>query len=137
VARSALGIGALANSAGVSIDTVRYYERKGLLSRAERTSGGFRRFSPEAVERIHFIKQAQEIGLSLDEIKDLLTVSGGASECRRVSELLRSKLAELDERIKAMKSFRGALARHLDACEHELAEKGRAARCPVVSITRT
>jgi DNA-binding transcriptional MerR regulator len=136
MSQSELRIGELALRAGVSIDTVRYYERQRLLPRATRTGGGFRLFSLEAVERIRFIKLAQGIGLSLGEIKELLTVGGGASECRRVSDLLRTKLTELDERIKSMRDFRKTLAAHLEECEHELSEKGRAAQCPVVTIKR-
>jgi DNA-binding transcriptional MerR regulator len=133
----ALQIGELAARSGVSIDTVRYYEQRRLLARAPRTSGGFRLFPPETVERILFIKQVQEIGLTLDEIKDRLT-GGGVNECRRMSDLLRNKLRELDERIKAMQEFRRALARHLTACEKELNQRGEAARCPVLlEITRT
>ena len=78
------------------------------------------------------LKEAQEIGLSLDEIKELLTGEGGAEKCRRVSELLRAKLNELDQRIKSMQSFRLTLAHHLAACERELSEKGAAAECPVI-----
>jgi DNA-binding transcriptional MerR regulator len=127
-----LRIGELAARSGVSIDTVRYYERRRLLPRAPRRPGGFRVFAPDAVERIRFIKQAQEIGLSLDEIKQLLTDGGGADKCRRVSELLRAKLEEIDQRIKTMRSFRRTLAHHLAACERELGERGEAAECPVV-----
>ena len=135
--RSALQIGEVAARAGVSIDTVRYYEKRRLLARAPRTSGGFRLFTEETVSRIRFIRQAQEIGLSLDEIKGLLA-GGGANECRRMSELLRNKLRELDERIKAMQEFRRTLARHLTTCEKELNQRGEAARCPVlVEITQT
>lgn len=137
MSQSELRIGELATRAGVSIDTVRYYERKGLLPRAARTEGGFRLFMPEAVERIRFIKQAQEIGLSLEEIGALLS-EGGAAECQRVHDLLRSKLEELDGKIKAMRSFRRTLARHYEACERELEEHGKAAQCPVlVEITHT
>lgn len=129
---SELRIGELASKAGVSIDTVRYYERRRLLPRAARTAGRFRVFSPETVERLRFIKQAQEIGLSLEEIKELLADGGGADKCRRVSELLRAKLEEIDQRIKTMRNFRRTLAHHLAACERELDEKGQAAECPVV-----
>jgi DNA-binding transcriptional MerR regulator len=93
--------------------------------RAARTGGGFRLFTPEAVERIRFIKQAQEIGLSLGEIRELLTVEGGANECQRVSDLLRAKLAELDDQIKAMRDFRRTLSSHLQEYERELNEKGK------------
>ena len=77
-----LRIGELATRAGVSIDTIRYYERRRLLPRAERSRGGFRLYTPETVDRLRFIKQAQEIGFSLDEIGDLLA-TGDAAECRR------------------------------------------------------
>lgn len=132
MSQSELRIGELAARTGVSIDTVRYYERRRLLPRAARTGGGFRLFTPEAVERIRFIKQAQEIGLSLGEIERLLATGGGANECRGVRDLLRAKLAELDGRMKAMKEFRNTLARHLSACERELSRQGEAAECPVL-----
>jgi len=135
---SALQIGDVASRAGVSIDTVRYYERRHLLARAPRTGGGFRLFTPETIERIHFIKQAQEIGFSLDEIRDLLTNGGGAAECQRVHDLLQLKLTELDERMKKMRDFRRTLTHHLAACERELQQHGDAAACPVVvEITGT
>jgi DNA-binding transcriptional MerR regulator len=134
----ALQIGDLAARAGVSIDTVRYYERRQLLARAPRTNGGFRLFAPETVERIHFIKQAQEIGLSLDEIKQLLSHRGGADKCQTVHDLLLAKLTELNERMKKMQQFRRTLTHHLAACEQELQQHGNAADCPVmVEITTT
>ncbi|MCA1556296.1 MAG: MerR family transcriptional regulator [Acidobacteria bacterium] len=132
MSQSELRIGELAARTGVSIDTVRYYERRRLLPRAARTGGGFRLFTSEAVERIRFIKQAQEIGLSLGEIEQLLATGGGANECRGVRNLLRAKITELDDRIRAMKEFRATLARHLTVCERELKEQGEAAECPVV-----
>jgi len=82
MAQSEIRIGEVAERAGVSIDTVRYYERRRLLPRAPRTRGGFRVFAGDAVERVRFIKQAQELGFSLDEISALLTTGGGANECR-------------------------------------------------------
>lgn len=137
MARPALRIGEVAARAGVSIDTVRLYERRRLLPRAPRTGGGFRLFRPEAVERIRFIKQAQEIGLSLSEIGELLA-EGGAAECRRVRDLLRTKLEEMDEKIRAMRAFRRTLASHYKVCEKELDEHGRAAQCPVlIGVTTT
>lgn len=132
MARSELRIGEVAARAGVSIDTVRYYEKRRLLPRAPRTGGGFRLFAAEAIGRVQFIKQAQDMGLSLEEIGQLLATGGGADECRRMRDLLRSKLTELDGRIKRMREFRRTLGRHLAACEEELQSHGRAASCPVV-----
>ncbi len=127
-----LRIGEVASRAGVSVDTVRYYERLKLLPRAPRSEGGFRLFTTEAVERVQFIKQAQDTGLSLDEIKELLMSGGGAKECERMRDLLRAKLTEVDERVKALRKFRRALSLYLEACEDELNKREAAAKCPVM-----
>ncbi len=131
MAQPVFHIGELAAQGGVSVDTIRYYERRKLLPHAGRTNGGFRLYTPEAIERLRFIKQAQEMGFSLDEIGELLS-SGGAAECQRVRDLLRAKLDELDERIRAMQKFHRTLADHLAACERELRLRGKAAHCPVI-----
>lgn len=128
---SSLQIGEIAARSGVSVDTVRYYERLKLLPFAPRTSGGYRVFSTKAIEQIKFIKQAQNLGFALDEIKGLLT-SGGVEECERVRDLLQQKLSEMDEQIKKMKAFRKILVRHLTECNVELVEKGLDAHCPVL-----
>jgi DNA-binding transcriptional MerR regulator len=133
--RTAFRIGEVASGAGVSVDTVRYYERLKLLPRASRTSGNFRLFAPESIERVRFIKQAQELGLTLDEIKGLLA-PGGADECRKVRDLLSKKIEELDIKMRAMKEFRRTLARHHAACERELETHGNYACCPVVTGSR-
>lgn len=130
-----LRIGEVASRTGVSIDALRYYEKRRLLGRARRSSGGFRLFAHEAVERVLFIKQAQDLGFSLAEIAELLA-TGGAEECRKVRDLLHTKLGELDERMESMRKFRRVLARHLKDCEHELQEHGKAACCPVVAGTK-
>jgi DNA-binding transcriptional MerR regulator len=131
--RTELRIGEVATRTGVSIDALRYYERLKLFPRARRSSGGFRLFAPEHVVRVRFIKQAQQLGFSLDEIKGLLA-TGGADECRKVRDLLLRKLLKLDAQLKAMKAFRRVLAKHLEACEQELKRHGESACCPVVVV---
>jgi DNA-binding transcriptional MerR regulator len=134
---SAIRIGEVARRAGVSIDTVRYYERRQLLPAAPRAEGGFRLFTAEAVERVQFIKQAQALGFSLEEIGGVLT-TGGATECQRVRDLLSAKLSALDERLRMMREFRRTLAQHLAACKKELQERGSKAQCPVLTnLSRT
>ena len=128
-----LQIGEVAKRAGVSIDTLRYYEKLKLLPGLTRSSGGFRLFTFEHIEKVRFIKQAQELGFSLDEIKGLLA-TGGADECQKVSDLLRRKLSEIDERLKSMKTFRRTLAGHLSACEAELKKHRDSACCPVLPM---
>jgi DNA-binding transcriptional MerR regulator len=86
---------------------------------------------------VRFIKQAQDIGFSLKEMKQLLA-GGGASECRRVRDLLQLKIAEIDTRVEALREFRRTLTRHLKACEEEISNSGAAAKCPViVQMTNT
>lgn len=132
MSQSEFRIGEVAAQAGVSIDTVRYYERRRLLPRASRTRSGFRVFTSETVERIRFIKQAQDIGLSLNEIGELLSTEGNVDECLRVSNFLRNKLSELDERLKLMRDFRRTLTHYLAKCEGELQRQGESAACPVI-----
>ena len=127
----ALQIGEIATRSGVSVDTVRFYEKRKLILRVARSQSGYRLFQSETVEQILFIKQAQELGFSLDEIKELLT-PGGAEECSRVRDLLKSKLTQLDNQLRKIRKFRGLLADHLTHCESELRVKGTDASCPVL-----
>ncbi|KXJ98033.1 MAG: putative transcriptional regulator [Acidobacteria bacterium OLB17] len=124
-------IGEVAERSGVSIDTVRYYERRNLLPAAPRTPGGYRIFNSETIDRVLFIKQAQDLGFSLDEISNLLSTNG-SSECRRVRDLLDAKLTELDARLKSMHEFHDKLTRYLAECEEELKRYPDSAECPVV-----
>lgn len=128
---SRLQIGEVAVHSGVSVDTVRYYERLKLLPRASRSSGGYRIFPAETVERIRFIKQAQETGFSLDEVKQLFS-TGGTNQCQAVRELLLKKLVELETKIEQMRTFKGILTHHLTGCENELKAHGEQAACPVL-----
>jgi DNA-binding transcriptional MerR regulator len=126
-----LQIGEVAKKAGVSVDTVRYYERLKLLPAAPRTSGGYRVFTSDAIDRVTFIKQAQELGLSLDEI-GVLVANNGRSECRNVRDLLKAKLDEVDDRMEKMACFRSRLAQYLSECESELERRPDSSQCPVV-----
>lgn len=124
-------IGEIAHRTGVSIDTVRYYERRGLLPLAPRTAGGYRMFSSETIERVVFIKQAQDLGFTLEEVNTLLTTNG-VSDCGKVHDLLDTKLTALDARMKSMREFREKLLHYLAECEHELEIHPNSVDCPVV-----
>jgi DNA-binding transcriptional MerR regulator len=137
-------IGELAARSGVTPDTLRYYERLGLLPKTPRTSGGFRRYTADAVERLRFIKQAQSLGLTLHEIRDLLgyQTSGGLTRCRQVRDMLRAKLAELQARLVELQEFQRTLSNYFQDCERTLSRAGaRATRaepdCPVLETLRT
>lgn len=110
----ALTIGKLATQAGLTSDTLRYYERVGLLQRPARTRGGYRLYDPAALERLSFIRKAQALGLTLDEIREVLRLAAdGTRPCRHVRQALERKVSEIDERIAALRSLRTDLARAL------------------------
>lgn len=131
VESNSVQIGEIAALAEVSVDTVRYYEKLKLLPTATRTNSGYRMFSVETADRIRFIKQAQEMGFTLDEIKQLFVSGGGENQCKSVRDLIQIKLSELEDKMRQMKSFKDFLNRHLVACENELTAHGTAAECPV------
>lgn len=136
-ATTTLTIGQLAIRTGVTHDTLRYYERLGVIARVPRGAGGFRVYPSEVIERVRFIKQAQISGLTLGEIKDLLRFETrpGAMPCQRVQRLFRRKLADVHARLVELQEFERALDGHLARCDRALAEASDAA-CPVVEDLR-
>lgn len=126
-------IGELAARTGLTADTLRYYERLGVMAPVRRTHGGFRLYTSEAVARVQFIKQAQMHGLTLAEIRELLRLDDrtGAARCRRVQRLLERKLADIDARLAQLRAFRRSLEDYLAQCRRALADSPNA-DCPVV-----
>jgi len=126
-------IGKLAAESGLTPDTLRYYERVGLLPRPRRSSGGYRLYAPATLVRLQFIRQARALGLTLREIRELVGFQerGGLERCRRVHDLVQVKLQELDARLAQLREFRETLSRYLEACERTLAAR-RDAECPVI-----
>jgi len=123
-------IGQLAERAGVNRETLRYYERIGLLSPARRTASGYRVYDREAAARLHFIKRAQGFGFSLEEIHALLKMKPeNPRSCNRVMSMLDGKLDELAAQIREMKRFHRQLAGYRKQCDDALAE---GACCPVI-----
>lgn len=108
--RPRLRIGQLAAELGLNPKTIRYYEDIGLLPQPERTPGGYRLYDTSARDRLQFIDKAKALGLSLEEIHEVLTVcDGGSRPCEHVLTLLDQKLAEVDEQIKLLTDFRADL----------------------------
>ena len=122
-----IGIGTLAKRAGVSIDTVRYYERGGLLAPKTRLASGYRRYSELEVARLRFIRRAQGLGFSLKEVKELLALSK-LRDVARVRRTAQAKLADVEERIAALERIRKGLSDLIAACPGH----GRAADCPIL-----
>lgn len=124
-------IGELAEEAEVPTKTIRYYEEIGLFPAAPRTEGGYRRYGPEAVELLQFIRKAQFLGLSLSEIKELAEIrSGGNLPCEHLRDLLEAKVADLEERIREMRRLRNEMKKSLKTWEEQIAEGQGAIVCP-------
>lgn len=109
--RHMLKIGEVSKHSGIGIEALRFYEKSGLLDKAERTDSGYRMYDATVLERLTFIKQAQVLGFSLDEIKRIIDEKrAGQSPCAEVRELVRLRLHELDERMREMQRYRQELA---------------------------
>lgn len=108
-------IGQLAEKTGLSRKSIRYYEKEKLIPKAERSRADYRLYEADVIERLRFIQKAKTIGFSLDEIRQILTLSlRGKSCCDRVYAWSEHKLAELDEQIRFLQALRGRLQQHRD-----------------------
>ena len=111
-----LKIGEVARQSGVGVEALRFYERSGLLPRPSRTAAGYRLYDEAVIERLAFIKQAQALGFSLDEIRRIIhDAEAGQSPCDDVREIVRRRLEELDERLRELRRYRKELAETLAA----------------------
>ncbi len=110
-----LKIGEVSQASGIGIEALRFYERSGLLGKPARSQSGYRLYDEGVLERLGFIKKAQTLGFSLDEIKRIISdAQNGASPCDDVREIVRQRLSELDERVREMRRYRKELAEALE-----------------------
>ena len=110
--------GQLALRAGVNVETLRYYERRGLLDAPARLPSGYRAYDDEAVRIIRFIKRAQELGFTLAEVETLLELAaGGPDACDAAQSLAGNRIADLDRRIEMMLRMRDSLKRLVATCQ--------------------
>jgi len=122
-------IGGLARACGVGVETIRYYERRGLIPDPRPRGVGQREFTDEDVRRVRFIKQAQGLGFTLKEIADLLALRvSRQTPCGDVRELAQAKLKDIDEKLRTLRSFKRALERLVDECERS----GPTGSCPII-----
>ena len=124
-----LTIGQVARATRVGVDTVRFYEREGLLARPVRTAAGYRQYSIDAVRRLRFIRQAKELGFSLREIKELLSlrVEAGRS-CADVRARAERKIADVEQRVATLMRMKHALAKLASSCSG----RGPTSECPIL-----
>ena len=122
-------IGKLAKRAGVGVETIRFYERKGLIPEPPRRESGYREYNDETVVRIRFIRGAKNLGFTLKEIDGLLSIRvDPESPCQDVNRRIEAKIGDIDERIQMLERMRATLIRLSSECQGE----GPASECPTL-----
>lgn len=128
----ALSIGQVAQAAGVNVETIRYYQRRGLLDEPEKPLGGHRRYAAATPRRVSFIKRAQQLGFTLQEVKSLLLLEDGQS-CRETRLLAQYKLASIEVRMTSLGRMRRLLKGLIAECE----DGKRPRSCPIITTLST
>lgn len=124
-----LRIGEVAAAADLSVETIRYYERLGLIREAARTASGYRQFEPAVVRRLRFIRRAKELGFSLEEIRELLELRADPeASASDVQELARANLAEIEDKLADLTRLRDALLAVSCTCDG----RGPMTECPIL-----
>jgi Hg(II)-responsive transcriptional regulator len=124
-----LTIGQLAERAGVGVETVRFYERKGLLEEPDRRPSGYRQFDERVVDRLRFIKSAKELGFTLNEIKELLSLRlEPTSKCADVKDRSEAKMANIEDKIRTLRRMKNALMKLTNECSGQ----GSTSECPIL-----
>lgn len=114
---SALMIGQVAKAGGVAIDTIRYYERRGLLPKPARRPSGYRTYEPQTVDRLKLVKHLQELGLSLDDITGMLDAVGDDADCMHERPRIEAALRRTEEKLAALERVRCKLRNALARCD--------------------
>ncbi len=127
-----LSIGRLAGEAGVNVETIRYYQRRGLLSEPDKPQSGHRRYPPELVKRVRFIRRAQELGFTLEEILGLLRLDE-ARACAETRDLAARKLENIKSKLADLTAMRKALSVLVRQCD----AKGKVGACPIIYALAT
>jgi MerR family mercuric resistance operon transcriptional regulator len=124
-----LTIGMLAKKAGVNIETIRYYERRGLIPRPPRKDSGYRQYSDDMAIRIQFIRHAKDLGFSLNEIAELLSIKMDPNTpCSRVKKKAEIKIIDIEGKIKSLQRMKKALINLTNACSG----RGPVSECPIL-----
>mgnify|MGYP002663723063 CR=1 FL=1 len=130
MADSGMKIGELARRCGVNIDTIRYYERQGLLPAPDRLASGYRHYEATDIARLRFVRRAKGLGFALDEIKDLLALSDHRDQdMGELKSLAKEKLVDIEDRMMELSKIRDGLTTLIDACPGH----GALATCPILN----
>jgi Hg(II)-responsive transcriptional regulator len=122
-------IGQVAARAGVGVETIRFYERSGLIRRPDAPNGGFREYPEEVVDRVRFIRHGKELGFALIEIADLLSLrTHPRSNCEEVRERVARKIKDVDGRIRSLRKIKTQLQKLATACD----QRAGSSDCPIL-----
>lgn len=113
-------IGKAAKQVGVSVDTIRFYQKLGLIDGGSRSAAGYRLFSEGQIHNLKFVRHAQELGFSLNEVKELLALRQKPHACSEVQSMLKHKVADVRKKVKILARLEGELSRALRSCNREL-----------------
>ena len=129
-----LSIGQLARRTGLSVDTIRFYETVGLLEPAWREPSGYRKYGPEAIEQLEFIRRAQKMGFTLREIRQLLVLRREREHaCTEVQRQLEAKLAQVKDKLRELQALEQELEQQLELCrERSMQADHGGEQCPVL-----
>lgn len=124
-----LSVGEVARAAGVGTQTIRFYEREGILPRARRTASGYRQFPDEAVAIVHFVKHAQDLGFSLDDVRTLLRLrTPSRTQCGEVRRIAEAKLDLIRLKLDQLERMKAALDALVAACDRRVSSLD----CPIL-----
>ena len=128
--KTTMTIGKLAQQAGVGIETIRFYEREGLIETPPRTASGYRQYSDAVVRRLQFIRRAKELGFTLNEIKELLSLKTSAGvTCASAKRKAEEKIADIDGKLRTLRRMKRALVDLTKSCN----EDGTLDECPILN----
>ena len=122
-------IGQVAKYAGVGVETIRYYERRGLIAQPDAPAGGFREYPDDVVDRVRFIRHAKDLGFTLQEIGELLSLQlRPRANCATVKRRVEQKISDVETKVQSLKKLRHTLLKLAHACD----ERAATDECPVL-----
>jgi MerR family transcriptional regulator, mercuric resistance operon regulatory protein len=126
-----LTIGRVAAAAGINVETIRYYQRRGLLEEPKKPLGGYRSYPTEMLKRIRFIKRAQALGFTLNDVAGLLQLNS-TDACARTRDLAAQKQALIEQKLSELAAMRDALRKLVGQCDEQL----KSGTCPIIQALR-
>lgn len=131
---NAMTIGQVAGTSGTGIETIRFYEREGLIEKPPRTESGYRKYRPDVIPRLRFIRQAKALGFTLKEIKELLSLKlNTGTNCGEVRSQAEKKILDIEGRIDSLQRMKRALAKLTNVCPGS----GPTSECPILEAMET